>query len=97
MKYSLFIIHNFLIYILLSSCTPVPVVIPLFPDEPLQEEELQFLVPGETTLKEIKDKQLTGVVEVGELQVADKATTLRNNFVYGTDGEVLNVAKDPLT
>ena len=42
------------ICVLLSSCTPVPIIIPLFPEEPLQEEELQFLKPGETTLEEIK-------------------------------------------
>ena len=53
--------------------------------------------PEKPTQKEIKDKQLTGTVEVGELQVADAATTLRSNFIYGTDGEILNVAKDPLT
>jgi hypothetical protein len=43
------------ICILLSSCTPVPIIIPLFPEEPLQDEELQYLKPGKTTLAEIKE------------------------------------------
>jgi len=52
--------------------------------------------PEKPTQKEIKDTQV-GVVEVGPISVAERGTTLRNNFIYGTDGKVLNVAKDPLT
>ncbi|MFC1845393.1 hypothetical protein ACFLZ5_11490 [Thermodesulfobacteriota bacterium] len=48
-------IQSILIFILISSCTPIPIAIPLFPEEPLQNEELQFLKPEETTLAEIKD------------------------------------------
>ena len=43
------------ICISLFSCTPIPVAIPLFPDEPLHTEELQFLKPGETTITEIRE------------------------------------------
>ena len=52
---SFLIILSLFICIIISSCTPVPIAIPLFPDEPLQEEELKFLKPGETTLAEIKE------------------------------------------
>ena len=52
MKSLSLMIQGLFICILLSSCTP-PIIIPLFPEEPLQDEELQFLKPGETTLAEI--------------------------------------------
>jgi hypothetical protein len=55
MKSLSLMIQGLFICILLSSCTPIPIAIPLFPEEPLQEEELQFLKPGETTLAEIKE------------------------------------------
>lgn len=54
MKSFSLMIQSLFIWFLLSSCTPVPIIIPLFPDEPLQDAELQFLKPGETTLTEIK-------------------------------------------
>ena len=38
----------------LSSCTPIPVPLPTGAIEPLQDEELQFLKPGGTTLAEIR-------------------------------------------
>jgi hypothetical protein len=49
------LIQNLFICILLSSCTPVPIIIPLFPEESFQNQELQFLRPGETTQSEIKE------------------------------------------
>ncbi|MFC1837312.1 hypothetical protein ACFLYW_01360 [Thermodesulfobacteriota bacterium] len=55
MKSLSLMIQGLFICIVLSSCTPVPIIIPLFPEEPLQEKELQFLKPGETTLSEIKE------------------------------------------
>jgi hypothetical protein len=55
MKSLFLMISGLFICIFLSSCTPVPIIIPLFPEEPLQDEELQFLKPGETTLAEIKE------------------------------------------
>jgi hypothetical protein len=51
------IIPGLLICFLLSSCTPVPIIIPRFPEEEaFQDKELQFLKPGETTLPEIKEQ-----------------------------------------
>lgn len=55
MKSFSLMIQVLFICIILSSCTPVPIIIPLFPEDPLQDEELQFLNPGETTLAEIKE------------------------------------------
>lgn len=55
MKSLSLMVQGLFICILLSSCTPVPILIPLFPEEPLQDEELQFLKPTETTLAEIKE------------------------------------------
>jgi hypothetical protein len=55
MKSLSMMIQSLFICVLLFSCTPVPIIIPLFPDEPLEAAELQFLKPGETTLAEIKE------------------------------------------
>ena len=55
MKEASFAAFVSVICILLSSCTPIPIAIPLFPEERFQVEELQFLKPGETTRDQIRD------------------------------------------